>query len=49
MPLSLSQVLVPIAVASIAAALLMMQMRVLLQFVTISIVMLTTWLTAGQQ
>jgi hypothetical protein len=62
----LSQVLIPIAVASVAAVLLLgfinmmrggnpwrsqylMQMRVLLQFVAIVIVMLTMWMMAGQQ
>jgi hypoxia induced protein len=62
----LSQVLIPIAVASVAAVLLLgfinmmrggnpwrsqhlMQMRVLLQFVAIVIVMLTIWMMAGQQ
>jgi hypothetical protein len=62
----LSQVLIPIAVASVAAVLLLglinmmrggnpwrsqklMQVRVLLQFVAIVVVMLTIWVMAGQQ
>ena len=61
----LSQVLIPIAVASVAAVLLLgfinmmrggnprrsqslKQMRVLLQFAAIVIVMLTMWMMAGQ-
>jgi hypothetical protein len=62
----LTQVFIPVAVASVAAVLLLgfinmarggnpwrsqylMQMRVLLQFVAIVIVMLAIWMTVGQK